>query len=41
MITGGDAEYLRQFLVGEYHVQADLLMQGLRYIAEQESCIRC
>ncbi len=41
MITGGDAEYLHQFLAGDYYVQADLLMQGLRYIAEQESCIRC
>lgn len=38
ILTGGDAEHLYPWLSGDYRVQPDLLMQGLRYITEQEIC---
>ena len=41
IITGGDAERLRPLLQGDYVLQPDLLMQGLRYMTEQEACTHC
>jgi len=41
VLTGGDAEHLRPWLPGEYHVQADLLMQGLRHITERQCACTC
>ncbi|SEA69228.1 type III pantothenate kinase [Thiothrix caldifontis] len=41
VLTGGDAEYLRSWLPGDYLLQPDLLMQGLAYITEQEACTSC
>ncbi len=42
IITGGDAERLCTWLQGDYVVQPDLLMQGLRYITQQDNaCIPC
>lgn len=38
ILTGGDAAHLRTALQGEYCVQPDLLMHGLRIIAEQTPC---
>ena len=39
ILTGGTAAYLAPFLASDYVVKPDLLMQGLRYITEQQSCI--
>ncbi len=42
VLTGGDAERLRQWLSFECWLVPDLLMQGLRYITEQETaCTQC
>lgn len=41
VLTGGDAEHLRSWLPGDYHVQPDLLMHGLGYITEQAACTSC
>lgn len=41
VVTGGDAAHLRQWLQGDYLLQPDLLMYGLRYITEQEACTSC
>lgn len=41
VLTGGDAAHLRSWLQGDYLLQPDLLMQGLRYITEQEACTSC
>jgi type III pantothenate kinase len=41
ILTGGDAEHLYPWLSGNYRMQPDLLMQGLRYITEQEICSNC
>jgi type III pantothenate kinase len=41
ILTGGDAEYLRAWLQGDYVLQPDLLMRGLAYITEQEACTSC
>lgn len=38
VLTGGDAEHLRPWLPGDCLVQPDLLMRGLRYITEQQTC---
>lgn len=38
ILTGGDAARLSTALSGEYSVQPDLLMHGLRIIAEQTPC---
>lgn len=40
ILTGGDAEHLRPWLPGSCIVQPDLLMRGLHYITEQETCIQ-
>jgi type III pantothenate kinase len=41
ILTGGDAEHLRPWMPGDCLIIPDLLMQGLRYMTEQETCIRC
>ncbi|MEB4592606.1 type III pantothenate kinase [Candidatus Thiothrix sp. Deng01] len=41
ILTGGDAAHLRSWLHDGFLVQPDLLMHGLRYIAEQEACTSC
>jgi type III pantothenate kinase len=41
ILTGGDAQQLRQWLPDDYHIVPDLLMQGLRHIALEEICIGC
>lgn len=41
VLTGGDAEHLRQWLQGDFLLQPDLLMYGLCYITEQATCTRC
>ena len=39
VMTGGDAEHLRPWLSADCIVQPDLLMRGLHYITEQQTCI--
>jgi type III pantothenate kinase len=41
VLIGGDAEYLRPWLQGNYLVQPDLLMYGLSYITEHATCTSC
>lgn len=41
VLTGGDSEYLRPWLHGDYVLQPDLLMWGLAYMTEREACTSC
>jgi type III pantothenate kinase len=40
ILTGGDASFLQTWLGESFQVIPDLLMQGLRFMTEQELCIR-
>jgi type III pantothenate kinase len=39
ILTGGDATNLQPWLQGDYQIETDLLMQGLRYITLEGACI--
>lgn len=41
LLAGGDAERLHGYLPGSYHLEPDLLMRGLQWITEQETCTSC